>query len=150
MVQMDKCLGNIVDIYNRSPFGKRTGNFQRTVDILLKLCGMHSDHCKKEKKDAQLMEQKKMDATFQVFGEKEILESSNQELLPHFLEANNNMIQSVGGQNKWDSLPEEEKKEYLTVMMEQLVINLGKEAYEMLSDHEKSCLYGLAVVAIKT
>ena len=59
-----------------------------------------------------------MDATFQVLGEKEILESSNQELLPHFLEANNNMIQSVGGQNKWDSLPEEEQKEYLAVMMD--------------------------------
>ena len=33
----DKCLDTIVDIYNRSPFGKRAGNFQHTVDILLKL-----------------------------------------------------------------------------------------------------------------
>ena len=81
-----------------------------------------------------------MDATFQVLGEKEILESSNQELLPHSLEANNNMIQSVGEQNKWDSLPEEEQKECLAVMMEQLVINLGKGAYEMLSDHENKIM----------
>ena len=34
MKDWDRCLGNIVDIYNCSPFGKRTGNFQHTMDIL--------------------------------------------------------------------------------------------------------------------
>jgi hypothetical protein len=140
MKDWDICMDNVVDIYNRSPFGKRTGNFLRTIEILLNLCGMHSDHCKKEKKDAQLMEQKKVDATYQVLGEKEILESSNEELLPHFLEANKNMIESVGGKKKWDNLPETEKKEHLALMMEQLIIKLGKEAYEMLSDHEKKIM----------
>ena len=136
----DKCLDTIVNIYNRSPFGKRTGNFQRTVDILIKLCGMSSDHCQKEKKDAQLMEQKKRHATFQILGENEILESSNQELLPHFLKANKDMIERLGGQSKWNILPEAEQKEHMALMMEQLVIELGKEAYEMLSDHEKKVM----------
>src|ERR1700733_4017414 len=48
MKDWDKCLDNIVDIYNRSPFGKRTGNLLHTIQILLLLYGMHSDHCKKE------------------------------------------------------------------------------------------------------
>ncbi|HYT40755.1 MAG TPA: hypothetical protein VEP90_00285, partial [Methylomirabilota bacterium] len=51
-----KLLQGIVDIYNRSPFGKRTGGFLHIIDLLIKLAGMHSDHCAKEKKDARLME----------------------------------------------------------------------------------------------
>ena len=102
--------------------------------------GMHSDHCKTKKKNAQLMKQKKADATYQNLGEKEILESSNEELLPHFLEANKNMIESMGGKKKWDNLPEAEKKEHLTLVMEQLVIKLGQEAYDMLSDHENKIM----------
>ena len=47
------------------------------------------------------------------------------------------MIDRVGGQRKWDDMPEVEQKEHTALMMEQLVIELGKEAYEMLSDHEK-------------
>ena len=47
------------------------------------------------------------------------------------------MIESVGGRKKWDELQETEKKKHPALMMEQLVIELGKEAYEMLSDHEK-------------
>ena len=86
------------------------------------------------------MEQKKAEATYQTLGEKEILESSNEELMPYFLEANKEMIESVGGKNKWDSLPEHQQKEHLAKMMEQLVIKLGKEAYEMLSDQEKKIL----------
>jgi regulator of sigma D len=140
MKDWDKCFDSIVDIFNCSPFGKQTGDFLRTVEILLKICGMNSDHCKKEKKDAHLMEQKKAQATYQTLGEKEILESSNEDLMPYFLEANKEMIESVGGKNKWDSLPEHQQKEHLAKMMEQLVIKLGKEAYEMLSDQEKEIL----------
>ena len=57
----DKCLSTVVDIFNHSPFGKRTGNLLRTVEILISLAGWHGDHCKKEKKDAQMMKQKKTD-----------------------------------------------------------------------------------------
>ena len=39
MKDWDKCLENIVDIYNHSPFGKRTGNFLCTIQILLDFCG---------------------------------------------------------------------------------------------------------------
>ena len=83
------------------------------------------------------MEQKKTNATYQIIGEKKILDSSNEELIPYFLETNEQMIESVGGKSKWNSLPEAETKEHLAVMMEQLVIKLGKEAYKMCSDQEK-------------
>jgi len=51
------------------------------VDILIKLAGIHSDHCAKEKKDAQLMEKQKQEATNQVLGEKAMLNKTEEELL---------------------------------------------------------------------
>jgi hypothetical protein len=41
----------ILDLYNRSPFGKQSGGtLIGLVDILIKLTGMNSDHCAKEKR----------------------------------------------------------------------------------------------------
>jgi len=67
-------LNNISEIYNASPLAKRTGGLLQTVDIFVKLSGMMTDHCAKEKKDASLLEQEKALATFQTLGEKQILE----------------------------------------------------------------------------
>jgi hypothetical protein len=133
----DTILKTVVDLFNRSPFGKRMGNFLRVVEILIKLVGMHTDHCSKEKKDVEGMKAKKMDAIHQTLGEKEILDRSTKELLPRFLEANDQMIKNAGGKDKWNSLSENEKSEQNATMLEQLVIKLGKEAFELLSDSEK-------------
>src|ERR1700722_8827987 len=132
-----KLLSNIAEVYNDSPLGKRSGHLLRTVDIFVKLAGMHSDHCAKEKKDALLMQKEKMQATYQTLGEDEILEKSNQELLPYFVEANKDMIRAAGGQLKWDQLPEHEQTEKNAAMMEKLVIQLGRESYTALSDDER-------------
>ena len=113
------------------------GNLLHVVDILIKLVGMHSDHCNKEKKDFEGMKAKKTNAIHQTLGEKEILDKSTEELLPHFLEANNQMIKNAGGKAKWNSLSENEKSEQKATMLEQLVIKLGKEAFELLSNDEK-------------
>ena len=78
-----------------------------------------------------------MDAVHQTLGEKEILDKPTQELLPHFLAANSQMIENAGGKGKWNRLSENEKSEKKAVMLEQLVIKLGKEAFELLSDDEK-------------
>jgi hypothetical protein len=41
----------ILDLYNRSPFGKRSGGtLIGLVDILIKLTGMNTDHCAKRKR----------------------------------------------------------------------------------------------------
>ncbi len=46
----------ILNLYNCSPFGKRSGgSLIGLVDILVKLTGMNTDHCSKEKKDASEM-----------------------------------------------------------------------------------------------
>ncbi|KAF8801159.1 hypothetical protein BYT27DRAFT_7216270 [Phlegmacium glaucopus] len=136
----EKTLKAIVELYNRSPFGKRNGNLLRIVDILIKLAGMHSDHCAKEKKDAQLMEKKKEEATNQVLGEKVMLDKTEEELLPYFQQSEKAMIKAAGGKEKWKALSEEEQAEKQAVAMEKLVIELGREAFDMLSDDEKRIL----------
>ena len=47
------------------------------------------------------------------------------------------MIKNAGGKHKWNSLPENEQSDQKATMLEQLVIKLGKEAFELLSDDEK-------------
>jgi len=142
----DTILKTVVDLFNRSPFGKQMGNLLHVIDILIELVGMHSDHCSKEKKDFAGMKAKKTAAIHQTLGEKEILDKSTEELLPHFLEANDQMIKNAGGKAKWNSLSEDERSEQKATMVEQLVIKLGKEAFELLSDDEK-CIMKLFIWA---
>ena len=127
----------INETYNASPLARREGHFLRTVEIFVKLAGMNTDHCAKEKKDASLLQQEKTLATFQTLGEDQILQKSNEELLPHFLEAQKLMINAAGGAKKWESLSEIERNERTAFSMEQLVIRLGKEHYNMLSDEQQ-------------
>ncbi len=133
-------LGGISDIYNQSPLGKRTGHLLRVIDIFVKLAGMHSDHCAKEKKDFNLMEKEKTQATYQALGEDDILEKTNQELLPDFQKARQQMIKEAGGEKKWDALTAEEQGDREAKMMEDLTIELGKESFKMLSSDEKRIL----------
>ena len=133
-------LQDITDVYNKSPLGRREGHLLRVIDIFVKLAGIHSDHCAKEKKDAELLKQEKMQATYVSLGEDQILERSNQELLPSFLKAQDKMIASVGGQEKWNMLSEEERTGYLSRSMEQLTKDLGKDHYEKLGGDEKRIL----------
>src|SRR5579859_293401 len=135
-----KLLGDITEIYNQSPLAKRTGCLLQVMEIFIKLAGMITDHCSKEKKDAHFLEKEKMSATYQSLGENEILNKMNQELLPHFLESRKKMIKATGGNSKWNALSEVEKAERQSEAMEQLVIELGKESYELLSDDEKRIL----------
>ena len=45
-------LNAIMEIFNNSPLGKCSGSILRLIELLIKLMGMNSDHCAKEKKDA--------------------------------------------------------------------------------------------------
>jgi len=135
-----KLLQSIVDIYNRSPFGKRTGGFLRIIDLLVKLAGMHSDHCAKEKKDAHLMEALKGAAIDQVLGEEAMLDKTTSEIQEIFDKGEKAMIKKAGGKSKWSALTDHGRAERRAVMVESLVAELGKEAFDLLSDEEKRVL----------
>jgi hypothetical protein len=131
----------ILDLYNRSPFGKRSGgSLVGLVDILIKLTGMNTDHCAKEKKDAYEMEELKKWAVNKHLGEETMLEKSLPEIYELQMNAQRKLIQAAGGQHKWEALPEATKAEKRAKMVEDVVQELGKGAFELLDSHEKRLL----------
>ena len=65
------------------------------VDILIKLTGMNTDHCAKEKKDAYEMEELKKWAVKQHLGEEAMLEKSLQEIYRLQMDAQRKMTQAA-------------------------------------------------------
>jgi hypothetical protein len=131
----------ILDLYNRSPFGKRSGgSLIGLVDILVKLTGMNTDHCAKEKKDAYEMEELKKWAVNQRLREETMLEKSLPEIYELQMGAQRKMVQAAGGQQKWEALSEATKAEKRAKMVENVVQELGKGAFELLDPHEKHLL----------
>ncbi len=62
-------MSDIVDLYNCSPFGKYSGGgLLQVIDILIKLTGMNTDHCAKEKKGCTKDGRTKRMGSRSVFG----------------------------------------------------------------------------------
>ena len=81
MIDWKNTLKKIIDLYNGSPFGKCVGGLVKFIELLIKLVGMNTDHCAKEKKDAQLLEELKAWAVDQHLGEEAMLVLSMGEIL---------------------------------------------------------------------
>jgi hypothetical protein len=56
------------------------------------------------------------------------------------MNAQRKLIQAAGGQHKWEALPEATKAEKRAKMVEDVVQELGKGAFELLDSHEKRLL----------
>jgi hypothetical protein len=67
-------LDSIVDLYNRSPLGKRHDLFYVQL-ISLPNCWNDDNYCAKEKKDVHTLEELKKSAVLQQLGEQKILDS---------------------------------------------------------------------------
>ena len=52
MIDLENTLEKIIDLYNGSPFGKHVVGLVKFSEPLIKLVGINTDHCTKEKKDA--------------------------------------------------------------------------------------------------
>ena len=75
------------------------------------------------------------------------------QLMPHFLAANQAMMEKIGGQSAWDNLTEQQQNEYKAEMLAKLTTDLGKthlKSYLIMSKDFLNCLFGLAVGATKT
>ena len=101
---------------------------------------MNTDHCSKEKKDASEIEKLKEWAVNQHLGEEAMLEKSLHEIYELQMNAQRKMIQAAGGQQRWEALPEATKSEKRAKMVENVVQELGKGAFELLDLHEKCFL----------
>src|SRR6266540_2840422 len=151
IVDWKTTITEILDLYNRSPFGKRSGgSLIGLVDILVKLTGMNTDHCAKEKKDAREMEELKKWAVNQHLGEDAMLEKSLPEIYELQMSAQRKMIQAAGGQQKLEAFPEATKAEKRAKMVENVVQERVHLSYLI---HMKSIYFdfsfGLAVDVIR-
>ena len=133
----ERTIKKIVELYNNSPLGKRSGGLLKFIDLLIKLTGMNTDHCSKEKKDARLLEALKAWAVDQHLGEEKMLEMTFEEIRDYFKKAEQKMIRKAGGANKWNKLSDIKQAERKAKMIEEAVAELGKEAFNDLSDEEK-------------
>ena len=136
----EKTLKKIVNLYNESPLGKRSGSLLKFIDLLIKLAGMNTDHCSKEKKDARLLENLKAWAVDQKLGEDKMLDMSFEEVREYFKNAEEKMIKKAGGQRKWNDLSDVKKAERKAAMIDEAVSELGKKAFDDLPDEEKRIL----------
>ena len=113
----ENTLKKIVNIYNESPLGKRSGSLLKFIDLLIKLAGMNTDHCSKEKKDARLLENLKAWAVDQKLGEDRMLDMTLEEVREYFKKAEEKMIKKAGGERKWNDLPDIKKAERKAAMI---------------------------------
>jgi len=135
--EWENTLKHITDLYNNSPFGKCQGSLLKFIDLMIKLTGVNTDHCAKEKKTARLLEALKTWAIDQSLGEEAMLEMSLEDIEAMFQKSESEMIKSMGGQQKWDMLSDADKSERRAIMLEKTIAELGQEAFEKLSDEEK-------------
>ncbi|KAF8808752.1 hypothetical protein BYT27DRAFT_7222765 [Phlegmacium glaucopus] len=109
----ENTLKKIIDLYNESPLGKRTGS-------LLKY-------------------------ELKAWAEN-MLDMSFEEVAEHFKKAEEKMIRKAGGPHKWKNIPDIKKAERKAAMIEEAVAELGKEAFNDLSDEEK-CIFQIFIWA---
>src|SRR6266571_4378126 len=124
--EWERALKHISDLYNESPFGKRQGSLLKFIDLMIKLTGINTDHCAKEKKTARLLETLKTWAVDQSLGEDTMLEMSLEDINSMLQKSESEMIKNVGGQRKWDILSDVDKAEKRAEMLESTVAELGR------------------------
>ena len=107
------------------------------ADFFAKLQGMNGDHAKDQRKLARLLEEIKQFFLHQSLGEERLLGMDIHQVMHMLFKANEKKLEKVGGQSKWDALPEAQRIKIDTEMVSHLVLELGHEAYTQLSDNEK-------------
>lgn len=139
MADWEITLKKIIDVYNGSPLGKRSSQgLLSFVNLLIKLMGMNTDHCAKEKKDARLFEELKEWAVNQHLGEEKMMDMEIGEIVEYFKKAEEKMIKQAGGKKKWDALSEIKKAEKKAAMLDDAISDLGKDTFKDLSSEEKA------------
>lgn len=128
---------NFLDLYRRSPLGKRSKQYVRLLDVLSKFFGYNSDHCSKEKKSARLMAEKKINAAREKLGEDVAGQKSLSEIETVYQEEKSKILEEVGGADAWDALPATERSEREAEILTNVLLAFGEEEFSKLSDEEK-------------
>ena len=101
---------------------------------------MNADHCKKEKKIGRSMEEKKKEAVRELLGEDTILDDLSQKTDLAFQKGRAEMIETAGGPEAWNALPQPDQALQTASMIREVAISLGEDAYAQLSSDEQQDL----------
>jgi hypothetical protein len=87
------------------------------------MMGMHDDHCSKEKKNAHLASEKKIEAVHEIAGEDEMLDKPSAETDAALKAARTKMMDEAGGFHTWYKLPQQERALQTAIMFKQALIS---------------------------
>ena len=130
-------LADTLTIFQKSPFGKRTKNFDRVIDLVAKWMGMNTDHCSKAKKTTCLVGEQKTDAVQQILGEKDMLDKSPEEADAELEKFRAKMIEDTGGIAAWNALDKNEQAIHIASMIKDAVKSIGESLFSDLSEEEQ-------------
>ena len=98
---------------------------------------MNADHCKKEKKIGRGMEEKKKTAVRELLGEDTVLDDLTKKTDLAFQEGHAEMIETAGGLEAWNALPQPDQALKTASMIREVTISLGEDAHAQLSTDEQ-------------
>ncbi|THU88513.1 hypothetical protein K435DRAFT_821621 [Dendrothele bispora CBS 962.96] len=123
-----EAIAELVELYNRSPLAKRLNQRFEVRDFLRVLKGMCGDHANNEKATADGIKEWKHEEAIKELGEDTLKEKTLAELILYLASWNLKKIESVG-------VMEQAEKD--AALMEEIVHDLGQEAYDNLSTDKR-------------
>lgn len=128
---------SLADLFNRSPLALRQNQSLFSSEFARKLKGMNGDHAADQKKTFGLMGAWKHRMTLLDLGSSKLCSAPVPEIVELVNSAHTAKISSAGGAEAWSQLSEADQEAQNILMMEDLAITLGDEAFELLSEAEQ-------------
>ncbi len=125
-----------VNTYNASPRGQMAPADPRS--LAAKSSGTMSDHAADQKKLAVLWEAQKKVADRELRGEKALVAMPQEEMLVVVAEETVRAIEATGGNRVWATLDRPALDAQSAAIMRAVVMRVGQDAYQSLSDEEKA------------
>ncbi|THU75834.1 hypothetical protein K435DRAFT_824682 [Dendrothele bispora CBS 962.96] len=122
-------------LYCDSPFCE--GN-EDERDFWAAVCGMHTDHAEDQKKLFRLLQAFKQRLERERHGEKAVLSMSTPDLVRLLIRVSAEAVESIGGQDAWEKLSDEEQKALHTTTYLKVVQEIGQEEFSKLSPEEQA------------
>ncbi|KAF8209762.1 hypothetical protein K438DRAFT_2058662 [Mycena galopus ATCC 62051] len=134
---LEKQIGNISDIYRRSPLGQRSALNFEVHDFLRVWKGGNSDHASDVKKFSRLGGEWKRESSRILLGYEELQCIEPQKLVDIVRDILKSNLEEVGGEADWAKLSEDEKNTRTKSSMDTLAFRLGEEVFETLPEETK-------------
>ena len=126
-----------IQMYNESPLSIRQKKSLKLAALYAKLIGYSSDHAKDQKLLSQMLEDFKHSLFTEELGTHAMSTMSQGDWQETMTKLEASRIKKAGSKRKWDSLPVEEKSKIEAETLQEMVVDLGEQAYLDLPEEER-------------